>query len=47
MLGEIHTLIVVDPDVPVAEVGTQERPLLHWLVYNIPHGNVDSGKCRR
>lgn len=38
-----YTLIMVDPDVPVDTVGTQSRPLLHWLVTNIRNGNISTG----
>ena len=42
-VGEMYTLVTVDPDVPVSTVGTEERPLLHWLVTNIEHGNIMTG----
>ena len=43
-VGELYTLLVVDPDVPVDTVGTEERPLLHWLVTNIENGNITTGE---
>ena len=42
--GDMYTLIAMDPDVPVDSVGTEAKPLLHWLVTNIPGGNVNSGE---
>lgn len=42
-LGKTFTLLCVDPDVPRATAGTQERPLLHWMVVNIPEGRVAEG----
>lgn len=41
--GKTFTLLCVDPDVPRATAGTQERPLLHWMVVNIPEGRVAEG----
>ncbi|KAJ8312400.1 hypothetical protein KUTeg_009773 [Tegillarca granosa] len=41
--GALHTLIAVDPDVPSSSAGTQDKPLLHWFVANIPDGVVSNG----
>ena len=30
-----YTMLMVDPDVPFATVGTNARPLLHWLMINM------------
>ena len=37
-------MLMVDPDVPVAAVGTSARPLLHMVVLNIPDGMVSQGE---
>lgn len=42
--GEMHTLIIVDPDVPIPQVGTEERPLLHGMIVNIMDGNFTNGE---
>ncbi|KAK3103963.1 hypothetical protein FSP39_023297 [Pinctada imbricata] len=34
---------MVDPDVSHASVGTPDKPLVHWLVMNIPNGTVSHG----
>ena len=40
----MYTLMAVDPDVPFASAGTQERPILHMMVVNIVDGDVSTGK---
>lgn len=41
--GKTFTLLCVDPDVPRSTAGTQDRPLLHWMVVNIPEGRMAEG----
>ena len=41
--GKLFTLLTVDPDVPIATLGTDELPLVHWLVMNIKDGNITKG----
>ena len=36
-------MLCVDPDVPSPTAGTRERPLLHWMVVNIPEGRMGEG----
>ena len=43
-IGEMHTLLMIDPDVDDnPTVGTKEKPIVHWLITNIPNGIVDQG----
>ena len=44
VVGEMYSIVTMDPDVPSPTVGTQERPLLHGLIINIRDGNVGTGK---
>ena len=37
------TLMMIDPDVTTATVGTRRRPLVHWMIVNAPLNNVLSG----
>ncbi|XP_076107055.1 uncharacterized protein C56G2.4-like [Mytilus galloprovincialis] len=41
---ELYSLIMVDPDVPIFyKVASNSHPLIHWMVINIPRGNVNNG----
>ncbi|XP_052072885.1 uncharacterized protein LOC127710979 [Mytilus californianus] len=40
---ELYSLIMVDPDVPNPKVGSNSHPLIHWMILNIPKGNVNDG----
>ncbi|OWF56796.1 Phosphatidylethanolamine-binding-like protein [Mizuhopecten yessoensis] len=42
--GTLHTLIMIDLDVPNPLVGTETEPLLHWQIINIPNGTVELGE---
>lgn len=42
-VGTLHTLIMIDMDVPNPLVGTETEPLLHWQIVNIPNGTVELG----
>ena len=42
-VGKTFTVLCVDPDVPSPTAGTRERPLLHWMVVNIPEGRMGEG----
>ena len=37
---------MVDPDVP-SSAGNPTHPLIHWMVLNIPNGNVNDGMTLR
>ncbi|XP_064613370.1 uncharacterized protein LOC135477144 [Liolophura sinensis] len=41
--GKLYTLIMVDPDTASSTVGTGARPLLHWLMINVPYDDVNKG----
>lgn len=50
-IGQVHnfsddtyTVITIDPDVPSATAGTQERPLLHGMSTNIKNGDMKTGE---
>ena len=36
-------MIMVDPDVKNSDVGTNEFPLIHWMVSGIPDGIFSDG----
>ncbi|XP_033748015.1 uncharacterized protein LOC117333014 [Pecten maximus] len=42
--GTLHSLIMIDLDVPNPLVGTETEPLLHWQIINIPNGTVELGE---
>ncbi|XP_045171337.2 uncharacterized protein C56G2.4-like isoform X2 [Mercenaria mercenaria] len=42
--GDMHTVISVDPDVPIPAFGTEELPILHGIVTNIVDGNLKGGE---
>ncbi len=48
-LGEYHTLIMVDPDIPAEyeAFGSQSTPFLHMLVTNIREGEFSTGDVLR
>lgn len=35
--------MMVDPDTSAPAAGTTERPLLHWLMINVPYDDVSKG----
>ncbi|CAH1801629.1 unnamed protein product [Owenia fusiformis] len=43
-IGIHYSLVMIDPDVPAAQVGNKSHPLLHMIVMNIPMGNVSNGE---
>ncbi len=44
LLGKLYTLLLVNPDVPFPNIGTEHRPLIHWMVINMAAGSVESGQ---
>ena len=42
-IGELHTVITVDPDVPYPSSGNNSHPYVHMLVTNIQDGIFESG----
>lgn len=40
----LYTLIFTDPDASISRANPALREILHWLVVNIPSGNVEKGE---
>ena len=41
--ADLYTLLMIDTDVS-EDFGNEENPYAHWLVTNIPFGNISSGE---
>ena len=43
-VGQIHTLLMVDGDVPYPIYATDDKPLIHMMVINMEPGDLNTGK---